>query len=276
MNERRSMFRPALGVSLHTVVTPLTGADQDLLERTGIRTVEILATRLFGGEARAVLDRMLARANVRAATVHCPFGGSLDISSLQAVVCEAGRGVLQESLSLAAELSARMIVVHASAEPIADGERATRLARSRESLAQVAEQCQQADVRIAVELLPRSCLGNTVDELFELLNGLPEHTFGVCLDVNHLMNRYGGLPDAVARLGERLFTLHLSDYDGVDEKHWMPGEGVIDWRGFMLALQDIGYRGPFNYEAKLRGDTPAERIRDLESNFTMLTGLLSS
>jgi len=71
-------------------------------------------------------------------------------------------------------------------------------------------------------------------------------------------------------------TLHLSDYDGIDEKHWMPGEGVIDWQAFMLALQEIDYTGPFNYEAKPHGDTPAEKIRDLEANFQMLTALLNA
>lgn len=274
------MFKPELGVSLHSVVMPLTAEHENLLQGTAIRTAEVLPARFFGNEnpqeAKAILGRMLAKADVKVATVHCPFGGNLDISILDDSVRETGLGTLNESIALAEDLGAPMVVVHASAEPIADSERPKRVARSRESLASVADRCRKAGIRVAVELLPRTCLGNTVDELLELLNGLPEETFGVCLDVNHLMDRYTELPDTVRRLGDRLFTLHLSDYDGVDEKHWMPGEGVIDWRGFMLALQQLGYTGPFNYEAKPHGDTPAEKIRDLEANFRMLTNLLDA
>ncbi len=272
------MYKPELGVSLHTVVMPLTPACGNLLEGTIVKTVEILPNRLFGNdtprEARAVLDGILATADVRVASVHCPFGSGLDISSPQDDVCAAGRAALEESLALAGELGAAIVVVHASAEPVADDERAARLARSRESLKSVAGRCRRDGLRIAMELLPWTCIGNTVAELLELLNGLPEQTFGVCLDVNHLMDRHAELPAAVRRLGDRLTTLHLSDYDGVDERHWMPGEGVIDWRGFLLALQETGYAGPFNYEAKPHGDTPAEKIRDLEDNFKGLANLL--
>ncbi|MBT3382031.1 MAG: sugar phosphate isomerase/epimerase [Lentisphaerae bacterium] len=273
------MFKPELGVSLHSVMMPLTAEHEGVLQGTDVRTAEVLPARFFDderpAEGKAVLGRMLATSGVRVATVHCPFGGGLDISCLDDAVCEIGRGVLVEAIALAEELGAPMVVVHASTEPITDAERPARLRRSRESLASVADRCGESGIRVAVELLPRTCLGNTVDELLALLEGLSEEVFGVCLDVNHLMDRFADLPNVVRRLGDRLITLHLSDYDGVDEKHWMPGEGVIDWRAFMLALQEIGYTGPFNYEAKPHGDTPAEKICDLEANFRMLTALLS-
>jgi sugar phosphate isomerase/epimerase len=126
---------------------------------------------------------------------------------------------------------------------------------------------------VAIELLPRTCLGNTVEELGELIRRLGDETFGVCLDVNHLMDRYGELPDEIRKLGPRLITTHLSDYDGVDEKHWLPGRGVIDWKAVKEALGEIGYKGPFNYECHLPGDTPGERIQAVEENFRWLGGV---
>ena len=85
--------------------------------------------------------------------------------------------------------------------------------------------------------------------------------------------RYRDLAEHVRRLGDRLIALHLSDYDGVEQKHELPGKGVIDWESFMQALRDVDYAGPFNYECKLEGDTPQERVRSLEKNFKWLCRL---
>ncbi len=88
------------------------------------------------------------------------------------------------------------------------------------------------------------------------------------------MDRHAALGDVVRDLGDRIFTLHLSDYDGVDEKHWVPGEGVIDWTAFMRALHEIGYTGPFNFECNLPGETPARRLEALEGCFQWLCSLV--
>jgi len=274
-----SAYQPELGVSLHTVVSPLAEEHEELLVGTGISTIEVLSTGLFDTErprqSQDLLGRMLARTDARTATVHCAFGGNLDLSSPDEPVRGAGVKMLSDSIALAAELQAPMVVVHASAEPIGAEERSGRLAQSRESLGQVSEMAARAGVRLAVELLPRTCIGNTPEELLELLTGLDEALYGVCLDVNHFMDRYAELPAAVHTLGDRLLTTHLSDYDGVDEKHWMPGDGVIDWAAFMRALGEIGYEGPFNYEAHPAGDTPEAKIADLEANFARLKGLVA-
>jgi sugar phosphate isomerase/epimerase len=87
------------------------------------------------------------------------------------------------------------------------------------------------------------------------------------------MDRYRDLPQIVRALGDRLVTLHLSDYDGVDEKHELPGRGVVDWKEFMQALRDIDYSGPFNYESKADGNNPAERVASFEENFKWLRSL---
>ena len=78
------------------------------------------------------------------------------------------------------------------------------------------------------------------------------------------MDRWRTLPDVVRRLGARLMALHLSDYDGVDEKHDMPGRGVLHWKSFMQTLRDVEYDGPFNYETRPDGETAAAQIESLE------------
>lgn len=204
------------------------------------------------------------------ATVHAPFGKEIDFSSDPQAV-EAGISITRASLEQAAALGAPQVVVHSSYEPIAPSERAARLARARQSLEELALDCARTGVRLAVELLPRTCLGHTTAELLALLDGLPPQQFGLCIDTNHLMDRAAALPDEVRRAGRRLTALHLSDYDGVDEKHWLPGEDVVAWRPFFAALAEVGYEGPYTYEARLPGDTLDGRLDALQRNFAWLS-----
>jgi sugar phosphate isomerase/epimerase len=269
------MSRFRLGVSLHTVNPTLTTELVAALAEARVSTVELYPPLLDTdptGTQTTALRQLLARGPVRAATVHARFGGEYDISVDDAAKRRAAVGATLDALRLATEFGAPMVVVHASAEPISATDRQRRLGHSQAALAEIVAAAQARRLRIAVELLPRTCLGNTLEELGTLLAGLPADAAGVCLDVNHVMNRQAELPAYIRRLGPRLFTLHLSDYDGVDEKHWLPGRGVIDWHAVTHALGDIGYTGPFNYEAKPDGDTPRDRFASYEANFAWLVG----
>ena len=71
----------------------------------------------------------------------------------------------------------------------------------------------------------------------------------VFFDVNHLLAVYQDTHrDFVEALGEKIITVHLSDYDFVDEKHYFCGNGDINWDELIGLLEGIGYCGPFLYE----------------------------
>ena len=69
---------------------------------------------------------------------------------------------------------------------------------------------------------------------------------------------------AVLALGSRIITTHISDHDYVDERHWLPGEGKIDWMRMLAAFETIGYEGVFNYEL---GNDAAEVKENYEKLF---------
>lgn len=270
------MFEPELGVSLDTVSNELNDETLQALAQSRIATLEISPMLLSGdrrGAQEAWLRDLLRRSGIRVMSVHSPYGDNYDLSSLDEKRHREAIAATLSSIHLALEFDAPIIVVHASAEPIDPQERGQRLEQARAALAEIGQRCQEVGRRVAIELLPRTCLGNTVEELFELMDKLSEETFGICLDTNHLMGRYQNLADDVRGVGDRLIALHLSDYDGVDEKHELPGTGVIDWKSVMEALRDVEYKGPFNYECRLEGETPKERIMSLEKNFDWLCGL---
>ena len=76
----------------------------------------------------------------------------------------------------------------------------------------------------------------------------------ICFDVNHLL---GDTHEAFLNaLAPHIATTHLSDYDGIDERHWLPGEGIVPWKDIFVGLMQNGYRGPFLFELKQGEDGP--------------------
>ena len=199
-------------------------------------------------------------------SVHTPFNREVDISRLDDGGQEYAIQEIGKAIVMAERLGADIVVLHGSAEPIEDDERAKRIAQSKSSLDILSKRARASGVRLALELLPRTCLGNSADELQILLADVsPEHA-GFCLDANHPADP-GQLVAIVEQLGKRIITLHISDYDGIDERHWMPFCGVVDWGAFANALRDIQYSGAFVYETDPEGDTMEEKLGNIQSNF---------
>ena len=101
--------------------------------------------------------------------------------------------------------------------------------------------------------------GNRAGELARIVAADPR--LRVCFDTNHLLGESHA--DFLAALGPLVATLHVSDYDFVNERHWLPGEGRIDWRALADGLDAIGYADAFTYELDYRGN-PKTVARDRE------------
>jgi sugar phosphate isomerase/epimerase len=83
----------------------------------------------------------------------------------------------------------------------------------------------------------------------------------VCFDVNHLCQAYGSThAEFVEKLGHLIVTTHMSDYDFIDEKHFFPGYGMIDWCSLVEHLENADYSGPFLYEG---GFSPSARAPEV-------------
>ena len=105
-----------------------------------------------------------------------------------------------------------------------------RLEQARKSVAELVPVLRKHQLKMSIEYLPRTCIGNSVADLRYLTDGLDPEYVDILLDVNHVMDQAKNLPQIVSQLSDRLGACHFSDYDNVDECHWIPGRGVIDWR----------------------------------------------
>ena len=78
--------------------------------------------------------------------------------------------------------------------------------------------------------------------------------------------RAAGLAGAAAVYsfnGNKIVTTHVSDYDFVNERHWLPGEGKIDWQELLSTFKAVEYSGPWLYEMSFACPKTIYRERDL-------------
>lgn len=206
-----------------------------------------------------------SEAGIELWSLHLPFSDKLDISS---PIDEDRKLTMRTNKMLicaAATADIKTIVLHPSAEPISDDVRTTRLDQSRTNIMILAELCHKYSLTLAVENLPRTCLCNTSTEMAELLAGTG---VTVCFDTNHsLQEDDTEFLSHILNSGLTVSTLHISDYDFIDEKHRLPGDGVVKWRSVLQLLERNDYSGPLMYEVS---KTPREResisIEELAEN----------
>ena len=215
--------------------------------QNGLQVMEIsLPWEMYASIPWKDVQRLSAETGVEVRSIHLPFlpFAENDLSSLDAQVRQNTVQGHTELMALASEIGTRIAVVHPSAEPIPAGERADRLQYTRESLAKLAENAEKYGVTVAVENLPRTCIGNCTAEMRFLLTA--DERLRLCFDTNHLLGEKNA--DYIRALGQYFINIHVSDYDFVDERHWLPYEGKTDWVELVTLLEDAGYEGPFLYE----------------------------
>jgi sugar phosphate isomerase/epimerase len=237
------------------------------VKRSGLECIELTwqPLDLFDPEIKARCDEVVTLAKglgLEIWSLHIPFGTDWDPSSLDPDIREHAADQVRRVLGCARDWGIRTAVYHPSWEPVPEEERAMRLETARRTLGQLARDAAAVGVRLAAECLPRTCLGHSADEMAFLTEGCPE--LGVCCDVNHLFKEKP--QQFIERLGDRIVTTHISDNDGTDERHWMPGEGVIEWQEVLQALTRVGYRGAIMHE--VRNPEPAR----LMENWRRLAG----
>ena len=144
-------------------------------------------------------------------------------------------------------LGVKHIVIHSGGEPLSEDERAERVERAGEKLPQLADVAAQYGADICIEVLPRTCLGRDSDEILAMLSY--DDRLRVCLDTNHIFRE--SEVAFIHKIGKKIATTHISDRDDINERHWWPGEGLLDWVAILDALEEIGYEGDWIYECGL-------------------------
>ena len=122
-------------------------------------------------------------AGINVWSIHLPFSRTLDISVLNDSLRKENVKFMAEMIEQAAVFNPQRLVLHPSSEPISDEERNERLKNAKESIKYLKECADSLKLQLCIENLPRTCLGNTPEELLYIIKDIPG--LKVCFDTNH-------------------------------------------------------------------------------------------
>lgn len=133
--------------------------------------------------------------------------------------------------------------------------------------------CQKAGefgVTVCLENMPFPCQSlSRPHQTLELVKEIGAENLRVCLDTGHAQVLECSPANTVRLIGkEYLHALHVHDTDGLRDRHWLIGDGVIDWEDFGAALREIGFDGCFSIEAVVKANSPEERKAQLTRLYT--------
>jgi sugar phosphate isomerase/epimerase len=113
------------------------------------------------------------------------------------------------------------------------------------------ERTTQSELRLALEpIVPwQSDYLNTLGEALDLVELVDHPNLGVYPDTYHLW-RTGTMLEDIERAGDRIFGVHLNDWDPDDEEHSrpLPGDGVIPLDDVVQTIEATGYSGTYDSE----------------------------
>ena len=236
------------------------------LER--IRAAGFYSTMLWWGDEPAFSEHSpqevveLARGcGLVIENIHVPFDRTNDLWSSDRDIRESTVGRHKTWIRQASDHGIPIMVMHAS--------RGTNVAVANAGgILAVESLVREAEKRNVVVALENT---SAVYLLESVLASIDSANLRVCYDTSHGQLSGGHGFNLMSELGDRISCFHISDNDGLEDRHWNIGEGVIDWDGFAEAFPEA-YSGALSVEV-LPKDTDTDESAFLAGAFDRLLGL---
>ena len=220
------------------------------LQKSGVEELEIsLRFNKYENFNYKMTQKRAEKFGINLWSFHLPFQPfeTNNISSMDEDVRNNSIHLQSEYIKKAGDIGIGIFVIHPSAEPNREEDRQILLENASNSLIKLADVAESAGGIIAVENLPRTCLGRDAYDISKLISA--DERLRVCYDTNHLLSQ--SAKKFIENVGKKIVTTHFSDYDFKDERHWLPGEGKVNWTEIIDSLLEVGYTGPILYELGL-------------------------
>ena len=229
--------------------------------KAGIECMEVsVRYDLYDTMDYPALRKMADATGVKLWSFHLPFTpfNVLDISASDSEWRKRSVTYISEIIKKAADVGFDKFILHSGGKTKRQIQQEVdeRLNCACESYAFLAEFAEKCGAVICVENLPPVCVGKDIDEVEKLISA--DERLRICFDTNHLLPGDGA--EFIRHFGEKIITMHVSDYDMVNERHWLPGEGAVNWQEIFTALKDVNYNGPWLYE--IAYESPETLVRE--------------
>lgn len=195
------------------------------------------------------IKQLAADSGVKFWSFHIPFGENINPTILDRQKNKYAMDIMKKCISQAAKIGIETIVIHPSFEPNDAESRRDKMDCSIENMSILSKFCKNLGAVLTAEDLPRTCLGNCSEEIIEFLNSVDDLMF--CFDTNHVTAQKNEdfLDELIKHHFQgRVRTIHVSDYDGIDERHRLPFDGTNNWEEIVSKLKKLEYNGVFMYE----------------------------
>ncbi len=204
------------------------------------------------GLSRNEMPKIVLDSGLSIDNIHTPF---CDSNALWSETAYTRKKIIQKYsiwLEDCAKHDIPIMVMH-----LTEGERTPKPNKygieSMETLVKIAE---ALGVKIAIENTCRR------DNIPFVLSSVPSGYLGFCFDTSHANLTKGLDSILLTKYKERLLTTHISDNDGAADRHWIPGNGEIDWEGFGKLFPVKTYKGTLMLEVCPRfKKSPGEFLR---------------
>lgn len=176
---------------------------------------------------------------------HLPFDPEgANLVSLDKEIRDYSVEICCDMIRKVSDIGINLVVLHPSVGGYEGDDRVERMKYSKDSVYNINKVAKECGITVALENLPPRAISSRSSDLLEMLK--VDDSLKVCFDVNHIfLESHKNFIDTV---GDRIVTLHISDYDFEDERHWLLGEGKIDWAELISLLKSINYQGVFMNE----------------------------
>lgn len=266
----KNIFKEKFGFS----TSQSFGEHLDVMMDNGINYIEFRIVKgndreLIKGYIDLILKRK-AELGFKTETVHLPQLHDYDLSNPNEEERLEAIRKQKEIVEMAMPLEYSCLVLHPDAGTIPEEDYEKRHEALIKSLKDFAPWCKEKGLKLAVENLTQISSVQTSKDLVKIIEAVDCDNLGICFDTNHLFKETHR--EFIKTAGKYILTMHVTDNDGLNEKHWFPGDGVIDWKEIFTLLEEIGYDSTMICESGhvLAHENYPDEIADLREKWLAL------
>ena len=195
-------------------------------------------------------------------TVHAPFMDT-NIAALGSKSRTCSISQMKESIDLANEIDAKVVVVHPGLIPFLGREMPEEIYKiSRRSIKEIGKHSKDLGVNTTIENMP-NFEGMIYKDLTQLNELVVEYDMGMTLDIGHA-HHSGISPDEM--YFDSIKHIHAHDNMGDDDSHLALGEGNIQLNDIINTFEKKNYDGIYMIEVT-NTDSIKKSLEYLKNNF---------
>lgn len=198
-------------------------------------------------ETASLINRQLSEHKGRRG-VHAPFIGYSFMAGIDSLLTDAIQKRLFQCLEFCSAIGGDHMVVHSpflsfGSSPFASGFATDKNSREKAFCDRVLEPVLKKAEENKCLIVMENIHDTNPIPLLDFVKSFESKYLKVSLDVGHCQithHRGGPSPDLwVRHTGDLLAHMHIQDSDGLTDRHWMPGEGMINWYALFESIYTL-------------------------------------